>query len=184
MKEAAFATDILRFAAQRYGVAGLDNATAMTTHIVDPTRWIDLYDVARRTGIGPDWINADGWGFAWEERVGDRWTRVANQVKRREIAEKAGFVDFDRALADTAIQYDVVVFINDAQAEYLSKLHHKRNYLLYVITHECLHIVMDRLKRAIHIDAPTMWMDPVTIQILGEFVEHVGGESVLRQKYL
>jgi hypothetical protein len=90
---------------------------------------------------------------------------------------------FDAALAARAVEYDVVIFVNDSYATYNAHLFQREDYLLYLVTHELEHFCDDwTCKQLVRDDVPPS-QDAVVLATLNEFAQTLGGFEALKQRY-
>jgi hypothetical protein len=183
-KEQAFARDILAFATAKYNAAMTKGWKVMVHHVSDPTRWIDLYDAARYSGQDPEtWPNCDAWSMAWDEPVAGDWAHTTSPRRRRILAKRMELENYDAAMAAKAINYDLLVFVNDSYASYLAKRFHLEGYFLYLLTHECLHFAEDWSGKHLVVDDVPPSQDQQVVTTLQAYVEHVGGWNTFKQLY-
>ena len=185
VKEQAFAQDILAFASDKYKAATTRGWRVMIQHIADPARWIDLYDAARYSGQDPEtWANCDAWSIAWDEPVGGGWVHTTDPRKRRMLARRMELENFDPAITAKAINFDLLVFVNDSYANYLARRFQLETYAFYLLTHECLHFVEDWSGRHLVVDDVAPWQDQQVVSVLSAYVENVGGWKTFKRRYL
>jgi hypothetical protein len=185
VKEQAFAQDILAFATKKYEAVTTRGWTVMVQHISDPARWIDLYDAARYTGQDPaTWLACDAWGMAWDQPVRGGWVHTTSPRRRRMLARRMELENFDPAIAAKAIKHDLLIFVNDCFASYLARRFRLEGYLLYLLTHECLHFVEDWCGKRLVLDDVPPWQDQQVVTTLSAYVESVGGWHTFKQRYI
>jgi hypothetical protein len=184
LKEQAFAEDILAFAADKYNAATTKGWKVMVHHVSDPTRWIDLYDAARYTGQDAvTWLNCDAWSMAWDEPVAGGWVHATNLARRKQLARRMELENFDPGMTAKAINYDLLILVNDSYASYLASRFQLEGYLLYLLTHECLHFVEDWSGKYLVVDDVPPWQDQQVVTTLSAYVENVGGWDIFKQLY-
>jgi hypothetical protein len=186
VKEQAFAQDILAFATDRYKVSMTKGWTVMVQHIPDPARWVDLYDAARYTTRQDPaaWLTCDAWSMAWDEPVGAGWVHTTDVRRRRMLARKMELENFDSAIAAKAINYDLLIFVNDCYASYLARRYQMEEYLLYLLAHESLHWTEDWSGKQLVLDDVPPWRDRQVVATLSAYVESVGGWHTFKQRYV
>jgi hypothetical protein len=69
--------------------------------------------------------------MAWDEPVGTGWVHTTDVRRRRMLARRMELENFDRAIAAKAINYDLLIFVNDCYASYLARRFQLERYLLY-----------------------------------------------------
>jgi hypothetical protein len=165
-----FANDILHFAARRFKAPISETLTVMVERIPTQLRWFDFYlDVASRThfasgewGSPQSFTDFDGFSYVWniiDTVYGNDQVVTLDLVKdvdkRRELAESQGLVEFDREMANRAIQHDGLIFLNQelidiriktlsSNPEFCMKNHFRvEDYLKLLITHECINMIED-----------------------------------------
>ena len=184
VKEQAFAQDILAFAADRYNAATTKGWKVMVHHVSDPVRWLDLYDAARYSGQDPvTWPDCDAWSMAWDEPVAGGWVHTTSPRRRKNLARRMELENFDPAMTAKAINYDLLVFINDSYASYLARRFQLEGYLLYLLAHECLHFTEDWSGKHLVVDDVPPWEDQQVVTTLQAYVEHIGGWNTFKQLY-
>jgi hypothetical protein len=185
LKEQAFAQDILAFATGKYNAATTKGWKVMVQHVSDPVRWIDLFDAARYSGQDPEtWPNCDAWSMAWDEPVAGGWVHTTSPTRRKELARRMELENFDPAMTAKAINYDLLVFVNDTYASYLARRFQLEGYFLYLLTHECLHFVEDWSSKHLVVDDVPPWQDQQVVTTLSAYVEKVGGWNTFKQRYM
>jgi len=185
VKEQTFARDILAFATDRYKAAATKGWKVMVHHVSDPVRWIDLYDVARYSGQDPEtWPNCDAWSMAWDEFVAGGWVHSTSPRRRRMLARRMELENSDPAMTAKAINYDLLVFVNDSYASYLATRFQLGGYLLCLLTHECLHFVEDWSGKHLLVDDVPPWQDQQVVSILSAYIKNVGGWNTFKQRYM
>jgi hypothetical protein len=184
--EANFARDILHFASDRYGSTETRNWTCMVTHVADPGAWVDLYDVSRHTFMeagAADWPGSDAWSMSWDELTSTGW-RHASVPRRRQLVTQLELNSFDAKVAQAAVEYDLVTFLNDSLVSWLANLHKMAEYPLYLLTHEVAHYASDWSGKSLVVDGVPPREDREVMKTLEAFVEHVGGWTELAKRYL
>lgn len=179
-KERAFASDFLEFATEKFGATTIRGWTVMIEHIEDPGRWMDLlFDVARNAGSSPQlWHSSDGWMFAWDMKKEGVFSHLTDHTERQRLSKQTGFEDFDPKIAAKAINYDLLIFLNDA----LASINRQGYYLPYVIAHECLHAIEDWISgQELVIDYVHPWQDQKVIAALNEFINKIGMDEFKRR---
>jgi len=185
VKEQTFAQDILAFATNRYKATVTKGWKVMVEHVSDPVRWMDLYDVARYTGSDPAaWPSCDAWSMAWDEPVEGGWVHATSPTRRRQLARRMRLENFDPNMTGNAINYDLLIFVNDPYATYLAKLLQLEGYSLYLLAHECLHFVADWSRKQLVVDDVPPWQDQQVVTTLSAYVESVGGWDAFKQRYM
>lgn len=184
VEEEAFAQDILGFATDRYKATMTKGWKVMVQHVSDPLRWGDLYDVARYSGIDPvAWSKSDAWSMSWDEPVPRGWVHATSPTRRRQLARRMELENFDPAVAVEAINYDLLIFVNDPCASCLAKHFQMEDYLLYLLTHECLHFVEDWSGKQLVLDDVPPFQDQQVASTLSAYVESIGGWDTFKARY-
>jgi hypothetical protein len=80
-----------------------------------------------------------------------------------------------------AINYDLLILVNDSYASYLASRFHLEGYLLYLLTHECLHFVEDWSGKQLVLDDVPPWQDQQVVLTLCAYVESVGWDAFKRR---
>jgi hypothetical protein len=182
-KEQLFAQDILEFAIAKYKATAMSGWNVLVEH-VDPARWIDLFFVSRHAGQHPhSWTECDAWSTAWDEPVAAGWVHATTRARRQQLATKTELTQFDSALAARAIDYDLLIFLNDEYATHLGNRLGITDYLLYLIVHECLHYCEDWTGKHLVEDCVPPSQDREVVATLSEFVQSIGGWDVLKRRY-
>lgn len=184
-KEQTFAEEILSFATEKYKATMMQGWRCLVEHVSDPTRWMDLYDVARYTGQDAlGWHECDAWSTAWDEPVGRGWVHVVNPTRRKQLAERMELEAYDPALAAKAIKYDLLILLNDPYAIHLGKYYANERYILYLISHEIHHYIQDWTGRQVVCDHVAPSNDTAVVETLEGFIQAVGGWDAFKQQYL
>ena len=184
VKEQAFAQDILAFATDRYKATVTKGWKVMVQHVSDPARWIDLYDAARYTGQDPEtWLNCDAWSMAWDEPVAGGCVHATSRTRRKQLARRMELENFDPVMTEKAINYDLLILVNDSYASYLASRFQLEDYLLYLLTHECMHFVEDWSKKHLVLDDVPPSQDQQVVTTLSAYVESVGGWDIFKRLY-
>lgn len=185
VKEQTFAQDVLAFATVRFKATVTKGWKVMVQHVSDPVRWVDLYDVARYTGQDPaGWPSCDAWSMAWDEPVEGGWVHATSPERRKQLARRMEMEGFDLVMTAKAVNYDLLIFLNDSYATYLAKVLQLEGYFLYLITHECLHFLEDWSGRHLVVDDVPPWQDQQVVTTLSSYVESVGGWDAFKQRYM
>ena len=189
--EKRFVQDFLVFASKKYHSKPTIGWTSHIEHISDPTIWIDLYQVAKYTGQNAlTWHESDAWSFSWDRPTANGFVHTTSQRKRRQLARKIELYDFDPMLAEKAINFDLMIFINDTYAaialDWLrsNPLTNCENFALYVLSHEVLHYVQDWTGKQLVMDEVPPWLDEQVSNSLDEFVIRSGGWTEIERRYL
>jgi len=184
VKEQAFARDMLAFATDMYNAATTKGWKVMVHHVSDPTRWIDLYDAARYSGQDPvTWLNCDAWSMAWDEPVAGGWVHATSRTRRKQLAKRMELENFDPGMTAKAINYDLLILVNDSYASYLASRFQLEGYLLYLLAHECLHFVEDWSGKYLVVDDVPPSQDQQVVTTLSAYVESVGGWDIFKRLY-
>jgi hypothetical protein len=88
--------------------------------------------------------------------------------------------DFNPKISAEAIEYDLVIFINDA---YAVQPANGMCYLHYLIAHECLHHVGDWIGKELAADNMAPWQDKIVAATLDSFIEKIGGLDEFKRRY-
>ena len=184
VKEQAFARDMLAFATDMYNAATTKGWKVIVHHVSDPTRWIDLYDAARYSGQDPvTWLNCDAWSMAWDEPVAGGWVHATSRTRRKQLAKRMELENFDPGMTAKAINYDLLILVNDSYASYLASRFQLEGYLLYLLAHECLHFVEDWSGKYLVVDDVPPSQDQQVVTTLSAYVESVGGWDIFKRLY-
>jgi len=194
-----FANDMLHFAARRFKASLSATLTVMVEHVPE-MRWFDLYlDVGTRANFAHEehdrfveFSKLDGYCLTWvvpKTLNSDgtqvlEWEFVRDIEKRREVAERAGLVAFDSDIANRAIQYDGVIFLNQKlidfnMKQYLEdagycKIYNFRaeDYVKLLITHECINMIEDFDHRSIIVGfGPDIPFDDPTLETFDAYTQ-------------
>jgi hypothetical protein len=186
VKEQAFAQDIRAFATDKYNATMTKDWKVMVQHVSDRLRWMDLYNVARHTAQDfVMWPDADAWSMAWDEPDGEGgWIHAATPTSRKDLARRMELENFHPVMAAEAINYDVLIFVNDPRANYLASYFQVEGYLVYVLTHECLHFVEDWSGKHLVLDNVPPWQDRQVGATLSAYVESLGGWNAFKQRHV
>ena len=175
---------MLAFATDMYNAATTKGWKVMVHHVSDPTRWIDLYDAARYSGQDPvTWLNCDAWSMAWDEPVAGGWVHATSRTRRKQLARRMELENFDPGMTAKAINYDLLILVNDSYASYLASRFQLEGYLLYLLAHECLHFVEDWSGKYLVVDDVPPSQDQQVVTTLSAYVESVGGWDIFKRLY-
>ena len=174
----------------------------MVVHVPTQETWFDLYlDVfSRHLGFATEEYSSevknvcdlDGYCFLWNipKILGKDQMPTYQLVKdpgtRREVAQASGLFDFDPQLANHAIEYDGIIFLNHELIDQRIKfLGHdpdfcRRNgfkvedYLKLLITHESINLLEDADRQSIIVGLnPGVPFDKPTLETFDAYVgEH------------
>ena len=181
--------DFLGFATEKFGATIIKGWSVTVEHIEDPCRWIDLFDVARHTEMDPgEWPTNDAWSFAWDAPSERGFFHVTDHSERQRLSKRKELEDFDPKISAKAIEYDLVIFINDAYAIQSNSIDFLRylmptDFLHYLIAHECLHHVGDWIGRELVKDNVPPSQDQIVIATLNSFIEKIGGLDEFKRRY-
>jgi len=181
-KERDFAQDFLAFASQRHGANAIKDWTVTVQHIPDTARWVALYRVARHSGQDPyNWETCDAWSFAWDVVVVGAWVHVRNPTMRRQLADRMELASFDPSVAAKAVQYDLVIFVNDPLTSL--PIHDLGlGYIKYLIAHEVLHWISDWTSKQLVRDGVRPEKDRVVVSTLDAFL-HSRTPELIAERY-
>ena len=190
-REQVFVYDFLRFASDKYESPATKGWTAIVHHVTDPASWVDLFRVARYSGQDAStWVETDAWSIAWDEPVrGGGFVHARSRRRRRQLARKIELLQYDPALARRAVNYDLVVCINDVYAAIATDslashpLANLEIFSAYVLAHEAMHYIEDWTRKHLVADNVPPWLDSEVTQTLQEFNESIGWD-VFKERYL
>jgi hypothetical protein len=183
-----FATDMLRYVAEKYGAPKCANLKVKVAHCGTPSGWrqvwslvrdaLDRNRLAREYTIAPKVDSPDGW-----EKVNLNLFQVMEQdthtdeiVSASEDERKKHMVEhgFSNELADALSQFDAIIFVNDHNVN-LALSAGQMFPLHGPVTHECIHIIERRTGQQIISDFNLQqYHDSVSLTVLQEFIEKVG----------
>ena len=191
-REHAFINEFLAFASTKYASATTMGWTAIVHHVTDPTRWVELYHVARYSGQeASTWAETDAWSTAWDEPdVLAGFVHARSRKRRKQLARKIELLHFDPALARKAVNHDLLVFINDVYATIIAEslaahpLMNMETFSAYILAHEAMHYIEDWTRKKLVCDGVPPWLDMEVISTLNDFAESIGGWDAFKQRYL
>jgi len=122
--------------------------------------------------------------MAWDEPVAGGWVHTTSPRRRKNLARRMELENFDSAITAKAINYDLLVFVNDSYASYLARRFQLEGYLLYLLTHECLHFVADWSGKNLVVDDVPPWQDQQVVTTLSAYVQNVGGWNTFKERYM
>jgi len=191
-REHAFVNEFLAFASTKYASAATMGWTAIIHHVTDPTRWVDLYRVARYSGQEDStWAETDAWSTAWDEPdLLAGFVHACSRKRRKQLAHKIELLRFDPALARRAINHDLLIFINDVYATIIAEslaahpLMSMETFMVYLLAHEVMHYIEDWTRKPLVADGVPPWLDNEVSRTLHEFTESIGGWGVFKERYL
>jgi len=182
-KEQDFAQDFLAFASKRHGASVTQDWKVLVQHVSDLTRWNSLYNVARHAGQEPlTWGTCDAWSFSWDEPIAGTWVHVKNLDRRRQLAEKTELLYFDPSIATKAVQYDLLIFLNDALTSF-PVYNLGLGYIMYLISHELHHTISDWTFRDLVRDGVPPEKDGVVISTLAAFLSPLSPELIAERYF-
>jgi hypothetical protein len=121
--------------------------------------------------------------MAWDEPIAGGWIHTTSPRRRKMLAKRMELENFDPAMTAKAINYDLLVFVNDSYADYLARRFQLEGYLVYLLAHECLHFTEDWSGKHLVVDDVPPGQDQQVVATLQAYVEHVGGWNTFKQLY-
>jgi len=183
-KDEQFETDILHFAAKRYGAAKLRNWSVMIEHL-NAQQWIDLFSVSRHSTMESDaagWPNCDAYSLTWDLLTPSGWTHATRPL-REQLVPRLELDKFDARIAKRAAQHDLATFIQDDLITWNGNAHNETDYYLQVLMHEVLHSAGDWTNQQLVVDYVSPEDDHETANTLAAFIKSIGGWDTLKTRY-
>ena len=183
-REQAFARDVLLFASHKYKSPKTEHWTVLVQHVQTTTSWSALWNVSKYTGQNPfTWDTCDAWSITWDKPTTSGFIHITSTRLRKKLAVRMEMVDFDPALALRAVRYDMLITVNDTLATYNGNRIGMADYILYLITQQCMYCIQDWTNQQLVLANVDPQEDREVMATLDEFIRAAGWQEFKRRYF-